>query len=292
MDRPYPQYSGLSLVGDGCCGSNYNSFQLTATKRFANGGSFLAAYTNAKLLSNTDTLTTWLEGSGVGQVQDWNNLKGEKSLSAQDVSQRLVFSYVYDLPFGHGQKYMSDATGVMDKVVSGWGVDGVTAFQKGFPVPFTYGGSTALSSAGFSQNFALRPDVVAGCNKGAGAQAPNFNGFAWFNVNCFAPPGGTLAASAWAFGDESRVDSTIRGSGINNWDIALYKTTNFGPENKLGFQFRAEFFNAFNRVQFGLPNAACCNNVALGATNNTGFGIVNSQLNSPRLIQFGLKFLF
>ena len=292
LDRPYPQYSGLSLVGDGCCGSNYNSFQLTATKRFANGGSFLAAYTNAKLLSNTDTLTTWLEGSGVGQVQDWNNLKGEKSLSAQDVSQRLVFSYVYDLPFGHGQKYMSDATGVMDKVVSGWGVDGVTAFQKGFPVPFTYGGSTALSSAGFSQNFALRPDVVAGCNKGAGAQAPNFNGFAWFNVNCFAPPGGTLAASAWAFGDESRVDSTIRGSGINNWDIALYKTTNFGPENKLGFQFRAEFFNAFNRVQFGLPNAACCNNVALGATNNTGFGIVNSQLNSPRLIQFGLKFLF
>ena len=67
----------MSLVGDGCCGSNYNSFQLTATKRFTDGGTFLAAYTNAKLLSNTDTLTTWLE-TGVGEAQDWNNLKGRE----------------------------------------------------------------------------------------------------------------------------------------------------------------------------------------------------------------------
>ena len=290
LDRPYPEYSGLSLVGDSCCGSNYNSFQLTATKRFGDGGSLLAAYTNAKLLSNTDTLTTWLE-TGVGEPQDWNNLKADKSLSSQDVSQRLVLSYVYDLPFGHGKRFMSDASGVMDKVVSGWGVDGVTTFQKGFPLPISYGASTALSSAGFTQNFALRPNVVPGCSKGV-AQTPSTSGFAWFNANCFAPPGGTLAASAWAFGDESRVDPTLRGAGINNWDFALFKTTNFGPDNKLGLQFRTEFFNTFNRVQFGPPNTACCNNPALLATNNTNFGLVTSQLNNPRLIQFALKFLF
>jgi hypothetical protein len=292
LDRPYPEYTGMSLVGDGCCGSNYNSFQFTATKRFKDGGTFLAAYTNAKLLSNTDTLTTWLE-TGVGQPQDWNNLKGEKSLSSQDVSQRLVMSYVYDLPFGHGQRYMSDASGVTGKIVSGWGIDGVTTFQKGFPLPLTYGASTPLSSAGFSQNFALRPNVVPGCSKGI-TQTPSSAGFLWFNPNCFAPPGGSLAASAWDFGDESRVDATLRGAGINNWDFALFKTTNFGPENKLGLQFRTEFFNTFNRVQFGPPNTSCCNNTSLAvpATNNTSFGIVNSQLNSPRLIQFALKFLF
>jgi hypothetical protein len=290
LDRPYPQYSGLSLVGFGCCSSNYNSFQLTVNKRFKDGGTFLAAYTNAKLLSNTDTLTTWLE-TGVGEPQDWNNLKGERSLSSQDVSQRLVISYVYDLPFGHGQKYMSDVSGVASKIVSGWGVDGVTTFQKGFPLPITYGASTALSSAGFTQNFQLRPNVVPGCGKGT-ARNPSSAGFAWFNVNCFAPPGGSLAASAWAFGDESRVDPTLRSAGINNWDIAIFKTTNFGPENRLGLQFRTEFFNTFNRVQFAPPNTACCNNVALGATNNTSFGIVSGQLNNPRLIQFALKFLF
>jgi Carboxypeptidase regulatory-like domain len=285
LDRPYPEYSGLSLVGSPCCGSNYNSFQLTVTRRFKGGGTFLAAYTNAKLLSNTDTLTTWLEGSGVGQVQDWNNLKGEKSLSAQDVSQRLVISYVYDLPFGHGQKYMSDVSGVMEKVVSGWGVDGVTSFQKGFPVPISYGGSNGISNAGFTQNFALRPDIVPGCSKSTQI-VPSSLGFSWFNQNCFTAPG------AWAFGDESRVDPTIRGAGINNWDIAVFKTTNFGPDERLGLQFRSEFFNTFNRVQFGLPNSACCYDPATKTGNNASFGIVNSQLNNPRLIQFALKFLF
>jgi hypothetical protein len=278
LDRPFPQYSGLSLVGDGCCGSNYNSFQLTATKRFTGGGSLLAAYTNAKLLSNTDTLTTWLE-TGVGAPQDWNNLKGEKSLSSQDVSQRLVISYVYDLPFGRGQKYMSDASGVMGKVVSGWGVDGVTSFQKGFPLPISFGGSNGISQAGFSQNFQLRPNFVPGCQKST-AHTPNINGFSWFNQNCFVAP------AEWGFGDESRVDGQLRGAGINNWDIAIYKTTNFGPDNRLGLQFRTEFFNAFNRVQFAPPNTGCC------TANNAAFGIVNSQLNTPRLIQFALKFLF
>jgi hypothetical protein len=276
--RPYPEYSGLSLVGDGCCSSNYNSFQLTVTKRFKDGGTFLAAYTNAKLLSNTDTLTTWLEG-GVGSPQDWNNLKGEKSLSSQDVSQRLVISYVYDLPFGHGQRYMSDASGIVGKVVSGWGVDGVTTFQKGFPLPISFGGANGISNAGFSQNFSLRPNVVPGCNKSAAHTiAPGTtNNIVWFNASCFVAP------AEWGFGDESRVDATIRGAGINNWDLALFKTTNFGPENKLGLQFRAEFFNTFNRVQFAQPG---------GTLGSPTFGIVNAQLNSPRLIQLALKFLF
>jgi hypothetical protein len=282
LDRPYPEYSGLSLVGDGCCGSNYNSFQLTATKRFKDGGTLLAAYTNAKLLSNTDTLTTWLE-SGVGAPQDWNNLKGEKSLSSQDVSQRLVISYVYDLPFGHGQRYMSDASGVVGKVVSGWGVDGVTTFQKGFPLPISFGGSNGISNAGFSQNFQLRPNVVPGCNKSAPHTiAPGTtNGVIWFNTSCFTAP------ADWGFGDESRVDATLRGAGINNWDFAIFKTTNFGPDNKLGLQFRTEFFDTFNRVQFGPPNTTCCTPAPAG-----NFGVVNSQLNTPRLIQFALKFLF
>jgi hypothetical protein len=278
LDRPYPEYTGLSLVGDGCCGSSYNSFQLTATKRFRDGGTLLAAYTNAKLMSNTDTLTTWLE-SGVGAPQDWNNLKADRSLSSQDVSQRLVISYVYDLPFGHGQKHMADSTGVVGKLVSGWGVDGVTTFQKGFPVPISFAGSNGISSAGFTQNFTLRPNVVPGCNKGASHTiAPgSTNDFVWFNTSCFVAP------DEWGFGDEARVDATIRGAGINNWDIALFKTTNFGPDNKLGVQFRTEFFNTFNRVQFGPPGSA------LGGGN---FGVVSSQLNSPRLIQLALKFLF
>jgi hypothetical protein len=229
------------------------------------------------LISNTDTLTTWLE-TGVGEVQNWNNLKAERSLSSQDVPQRLVLSYVYDLPIGHGKTYFADATGVMSKIVSGWGVDGVTTFQKGFPLPITYGASTPLSSANLGIGV-LRPDYVPGCNKNVPHTSLS-GGIAWFNPSCFTPP------PDWGFGNEGRVDPTLRGQGINNWDIAIFETINFGPEDKLGLQFRTEFFNTFNRVQFGPPNTACC------TANNASFGIVNSQLNTPRLIQFALKFLF
>ena len=115
LDRPFPQYAGVNLNGQGCCGSTYNALQATVTKRFQGGGTLLAAYTNAKLMSNTDTLTSWLEGGttgGTGAIQDWNNLGAERSLSSQDVSQRLVISYVLDLPFGHGKKFASGMSGV------------------------------------------------------------------------------------------------------------------------------------------------------------------------------------
>ncbi|HUO33353.1 MAG TPA: TonB-dependent receptor [Candidatus Acidoferrum sp.] len=294
LDRPYPQYNGLSLAGYGCCKSDYNSFQLTVQKRFQGGGTFLAAYTNSKLLSNTDTLTSWLESTtgGVGAVQDYNNLNGEYSLSSQDVSQRLVVSYVYDLPFGHGQKYMSDATGVVDKLVSGWGVDGVTTFQKGFPLKINWGGApTPLEALGLGISN-VRPDAVGGCNKGqggSGSQAAKLD--EWFNTSCFAAP------PAYGYGSEARVDSSLRAAGINNWDIAIFKTTNFGPDNKLGLQFRTEFFNTFNRVQFGFPGTGFNGvNTPLSPGNlnpgNNGFGSVTSQVNNPRLIQFALKFLF
>ncbi|MGA9392695.1 MAG: TonB-dependent receptor, partial [Candidatus Sulfotelmatobacter sp.] len=60
LERPYPQYNGMSLAGFGCCSSSYNSLQATLTRRFQGGGTLLVAYTNSKLLSNTDTLTSWL----------------------------------------------------------------------------------------------------------------------------------------------------------------------------------------------------------------------------------------
>jgi len=277
IDRPFPQYNGLSLAGRGGYGSSYNSLQATVTKRFQGGGTLLAAYTNAKLMSNTDSLTSWLESStgGVGQIQDFNNLAGERSLSSQDVSQRLVISYVYDLPFGHGQKYMGDATGVADKLVSGWGVDGITTFQKGFPLKFSNASTTPLEALGLGISN-IRPSVVPGCNKSAPVGGIAKLG-EFFNTSCFeAPPD-------YGYGTEARVDSSLRAPGINNWDLAIFKRTQFGPDNKLGLEFRTEFFNTFNRVQFGFPGTAF---------GGGGFGVITNQNNNPRLIQFGLKFAF
>jgi hypothetical protein len=280
LDRPFPQYSGLNLNGFGCCSSNYNALQATVTRRFQGGGTMLVSYTNSKLMSNTDTLTSWLEGGttgGVGGIQDWNNLKNERSLSSQDVPQRLVISYVLDLPFGKGKKYLSGLSGFTNAAVSGWGLDGITTLQRGFPVKISWGGGSPLSSAGLGIG-GLRPDVVQGCDKNVGgsslkrATAPN----TWFNTACFTAPG------AWAFGDEARVDATLRQQGVVNFDFAVFKRTSIGE--RMNFEFRAEFFDLFNHPQFGPPG---------GGEPSPTFGVVtNTVNNSFRIAQFGLKFIF
>lgn len=276
--RPYPEYTGVNLAGYGCCESIYHSLQATVTRRFAGGGTLLAAYTNAKLISNTDTLTTWLETDtgGVGDVQDWNNLKGERSLSSQDIPQRLVVSYVLDLPFGHGKMFWGNMTGAADKVVGGWGIDGITTFQRGFPLKLTYAASTPLSNANLGTG-TLRPSVVAGCNKSAPSGNLTAKLNEWFDTACFAPP------PDWGFGDEPRVDATLRMDGIDNFDFAIFKRTKFGPDDRLGLEFRTEFFDLFNHPQFGAPGEG------LGSST---FGVVSSQINNPRQVQFALKFLF
>jgi len=276
LDRPFPQYTKLSMAGQGCCGSTYNSLQVSVTRRFQGGGTLLVAYTNSKLMTNTDTLTSWLENGttgSVGQVQDFNNLNGERSVSSEDVPQRLVISYVLDLPFGHGKMFLSSLTGVANKAVSGWGVDGITTFQRGFPLKITWSGpATALESANFGVG-QVRPDVIAGCSKGGSRTLAS-----WFNTACFAAP------PQWGFGNESRVDSSLRADGINNFDFAVFKTT--GITERVSVQFRTEFFNLFNHPQFGFPGTGFLSG------NSNGFGQVTNTLGNPRLIQFALKLVF
>ncbi|HEX4168229.1 MAG TPA: TonB-dependent receptor [Bryobacteraceae bacterium] len=266
---PYPQYTGVSLIGSNVGDSSYESLQVKAEKRFTNGASLLVAYTHSKLISNTDALTSWLEPGGTGGVQNWNNLHAERSLTSFDVPDRLVVSYVLDLPFGKGRKFLSNASGFSNALIGGWGVEGVTTVQSGFPLHITTSQNLTNSYGGGS-----RPNVLGNASLSGSAQS-RLNG--WFNINDFAQP------AAFTFGDESRNDPNLRAAGIANWDFSTFKNFPFGPDGKLNLQFRAEFFNIFNRVQFGAP----------GQTFGTPqFGVVSTQQNLPRLVQFALRFAF
>ncbi len=269
--RPYPQYNGMSYAGQGIGNSDYQSLQVQFTKRFANGASISAAYTFSKLISDTETITSWLEGGGVGGYQDFNNLRLERSLASFDTPHRLVVSYVYDLPFGKGEKYLANVSGFVNEIVGGWGLEGVTTVQSGFPLHFGTAQNLTNSFGGGS-----RPNVTAGCNTGmAGSAQSRLN--EWFNTACFSQP------PAFTFGSEPRVDPSLQAAGIANWDMSAFKNFTFGPEAKLNLQFRAEVFNLFNRVQFAFP----------GQTFGTPqFGVVSGQANLPRLIQFALRFGF
>ncbi len=277
--RPFPQYTAVQYAGQGSFSSIYHSLQATLQKRFSGGGTLLAAYTWAKLESNTDTITSWLEQGGNGAIQDWNNLQGEKSLSSQDVRQHLIVSYVLDIPIGKNKQFLNGLTGVAGKIVSGWGIDGVTTFQGGFPVNI----GAAISNGTSNWGGGLRPNVVPGVNKQPAGSADQrvksglAGGVGWINPAAFSQP------APYTFGSESRVDSHLRTQGIDNWDFAAFKNTTFGPSERLGFEFRVEVFNMFNHVQFGPPNNS------FGAPN---FGQITNQFNSPRLVQFAGKITF
>ena len=149
----------------------------------------------------------------------------------------------------------------------------MTTFQRGFPVKIQYGQGNSLTSLGLT-NGNLRPDVVSGCDKNvSGSPVSKLSG--WFNTSCFVPP------PDWGFGDESRVDATLRQQGISNFDFAVFKKTNL--TETMNIEFRTEFFNIFNHPQFGPPN---------GTLSSPNFGVVTNTINNPRLIQFALRFAF
>ena len=277
LNKPFPQFGSIANTGHYVGVGNYDALQAKMEKRFVGGGMLLGSYTFSKMLTNAESLTSWLETVGAPGFQNTNNLGGEYSLSGYDSRQRLTVSYVYNLPFGRGQHFASHVSGVGDKFVSGWGFNGITNLQKGFPMGIS-------SSSGYVSTYSgtgtTRPNVVPGCNKVIGGpvqkrlgETPSVNPY--FNTACFVSP------DRFQFGNESRADNVLRLPGVANWDLALFKDTHLS--DRFVLQMRVESFNLFNRVQFGGPNTS------VGSATN---GQITTQANDPRLLQLAARINF
>jgi hypothetical protein len=182
------------------------------------------------------------------------------------VDHRFVASFVYNLPFGQGEKFASDATGVKNAVLGGWQVNGIATFQNGFPLTITAG-----DPGGFLDTFGQNRADVVGDPLPSGFDQ---NTLHWFDPAAFKQP------AAGKFGSVGR--NTLRGPGIKNVDLALFK--NFRLPAGTSFQLRFESFNAFNTAQFDQTDVVT--NV-----NDPRFGLIVSS-RPARINQIGLKFLF
>jgi hypothetical protein len=290
-DRPYPWYGNVSDSVAYLGSSIYHAMQIKAEKRFHSGGVVMANYTWAKTIGDTDsTVGSYLEwGSGVGGsgggIQDYNNMKAERSVMHYDVPQRAVISYVLTLPFGQGQKWANNTTGIVSHAISGWGINGITTFQHGFHLGFTdstvNSGSAQNNQLGSFGFGALRPTYTPGCSKMSGitggyasrviAQTPQFNRSCWSQPN------------PWTPGSEPRVDNSLFSQGIDNFDFSAMKSTKI--TERINIEFRAEFFNLFNRIQFAPPATA----FGQMSGNTNDLGLVFQTANNPRLVQFSLR---
>jgi hypothetical protein len=271
--RPYPQFLNLTNASPFIGNSSYQALQIKAQRRFSNGGTILGTYTWSKLLGDSDTLTSFLESSGsLGALQDFTNLKAEKSLVSFNVPQRVTVSYVMELPFGRGKRFLNGISGAADRILGGWGLNGITTLQSGFPLTITAQSSILQKSFGAGTT---RANVVSGCDKStSGSAQSRLNN--WFNTACFTQPG------SFAFGTESRTDPNLSAQGIANWDFSIYKA--IPVTERVRIQFRSEFFNTFNRTQFSNPGGQ----VGTPAT----YGIVTAARNFPRQMQFALRLNF
>jgi hypothetical protein len=240
---PFPQFTGVTS-GDNPQGSSYfHMFQARIEKRFAHGFNFLANYQFSKLIER------------IKRLNDSDPVP-EKRISGDDRPQRLVFSMSWELPFGKGKPIASSAGPLLNRLIAGWVVTPVYTWQPGPPLSWGniiyYGGAIALDPRGVNGAFDT----------------------ARFNTSSAAQ----LASNIRTFPSQF---ANLRADGINNIDFAVVKKTHIAERFQL--EYRCEFFNALNHVQFDVPDTAPA---------DSAFGHINSQTNLSRSIQMALRLIW
>ncbi|PYU91629.1 MAG: hypothetical protein DMG25_14215 [Acidobacteria bacterium] len=263
--RPYPDFN-IMLFTTPDANANYNSLQAKVTKRFSSGFTFLTAYTFAHSIDENEGDEGFGGGVGNGNAQDDNNLGLDRGRAVNDARQRLVFSYIWELPVGKGKRYL-DRGGALNQVLGGWQVSGITQFQSGFPLTV---GSQDYSNTNSTNS---RPDRTC---SGVGKKTTS----SWFDTGCFTIADLQAAHEAGTprFGNSGR--NILDGPGYNNWDFALLK--HFELTERFKLEFRFELYNMWNYAQFGNPGTR------VGSPSE---GVITSA-GQPRDIQFGLKLSF
>jgi len=272
-----PSPCTFSSVGEiaGIANSSYNALQASLKKRFSHGLSALISYTYSKTLDDASTFN--ITGSASQSVAGENDLaqnpfdlKGEYGRSMFDARHRFVASYQWDLPwFKHPQNWYGH-------VLGNWQVNGITTLMSN--TPFTVYDSSNPSAQGgapeISGFYSSRPNQIGDPNSGvcgssgAAVRSPN----CWFNTGAFQQ------AAQGTFGDVGR--NTLKGPAFQQWDFSAIKMIPI--HERMNLQFRAEFFNIFNNVNFRLPD----NDI-----NSPTFGQITA-VQPGRIVQLALKLAF
>lgn len=255
----------------GLVNSAYEGLQASLRKNAGHGVSFLASYVYSKSLDGNSSfnMTGGSSQDVAGEndlAQDPFDLEAEYGRSLFDQRQRFVFSYEWVLPTLRSQSAWAR------QALNGWQLNGILTLATG--TPFTVYDSTDVSLEGSAEEItgfsANRPDLISNPNNGPKTAQE------WFNIDAFQQLNPTTQAGQ--FGTAGR--NVAQMQGLGQLDFSLFKDFRFTESKAL--QFRAEFFNLFNRVNFGLPDSDI---------SSPTFGQVESA-SPPRQIQFALKFLF
>jgi hypothetical protein len=246
--RPYAGYSNIRMrLTD--ANSSYNALQVFLSKRRGDL-TFTLNYTLGRAYDNGS-------GNGDNPADGWQDLDYYWGPSDYNRTHIFVATWNYALPF------FKDNKGFLGQALGGWNISGITHYQSGAPI--TVLGNTSIG--------ARRADYVGGDMYASDLINPTTGVVQWINPAAFAP------APEGRNGNSTR--GQVTGPSYYLWDISLKKQ--FRLHGDVMLQIQADFFNAFNHVNWGNP-----------ATNlsGAGFGTISSITGQPRNIQLGARFMF
>lgn len=252
-DVPFPQFGVFGQAFHSNANSNHHALQVQVKRQATRGLLLLASYSWSKTIDYTS--------NDLNFVSDRFNFGLDRGLSDDDTGHRLVTSFVYDLPFGPGERLLS-ANGWAGRALGGWQLAGIATFQAG--LPFTV--HNLVDNSGFFVASGQRADRT--CGGGLDKPTPA----KWFDTACFQ------AATPYTVGNSGR--NILRADGIGNFDLSLLKDIRFTEARYV--QLRAEAFNALNSPTFQAPNTYF---------GSPTFGQVTAA-GEPRILQLGAKLYF
>jgi len=293
--RPLPQYD---YIATDCClqnvgHSSYNAMVVSLNRRFRQGFNLQTSYTWSKNLTDADSALPNTAPGALQQDQNVYDHRLEKSVSISNIPQTFVISYLYELPFGRGRKWLNQNR-ALDYLVGGWQIGGIQRYQSGQPVSF--GCATGIpgyeNCIRFSRGGAT--NISSGKDK---LHSSSFNGQSWFNpayrpagTNGASDPGVTMDQAGFVDNNRyfrnggaftlgqgvDRVTSNVTSPAYLSEDFSLIKKIPI--TERVHFELKAEAIDAFNRHNFNIPD--------LGPGDpNFGVPQVGSVDLGPRVIQ-------
>ena len=265
--RPYPQYSLIDTIaggGDRLGHSTYHSMEVKFSRRYAAGLTFQASYVLSKAITDSDGY------SSSPTSMDAYNLKLEKSIASYDQTHRVKLTYVYELPFGRGKKFLN-AGGVTSALFGGWRVAGIQMYTSGTPISVGTTISFPIS------NGTNRATVPAYDGWRAASKSDKFDPA----VDSFLQPVSFFGAQpTTGFGNETRFNPKLRNFPSYNENISLARSVTLKEEKRI--DIRGEAFNLLNRTVFGALSGA-------STLQNSNWGLWRTQANTQRRMQVSLK---
>jgi outer membrane receptor protein involved in Fe transport len=255
------QISGTASIAD----QAYDALQASLTKHLSRGLELQLSYTYSKAMSNN--IGYYGEGGQAGTEgwypQDLYDMVAEWGPAYFSATHNFTASYTYQLPFGSGQRFGSNANPVVKAVLGNWQLSGIFTYHTGFPLTIYANDLSGTNSRGF------RADCIAPMTYPGGVGP----GATWFGTASFKQP------AAGTFG--SCAQGTTFGPGLTDWDAGFHKDFALGANEARRLEFRAEFINFTNTPIFNAPN------INLGAQLGQ---VLSSQY--QRTVQLALKLYF